>query len=138
MLRIIYGAKGSGKTQKLIAEANEMVEKSSGSLVFLTYTDRYKFDLNYNIRLINVENFGVGNEEQLAGFVKGILASNSDIDMLYVDGAHRITGKQPKDMQLFYDEVAKAGKNSAVEIVLSVSADELPSFLSSYDCEKVQ
>ena len=138
MLRIIYGAKGSGKTQKLIAEANEMVEKSSGNLVFLTYTDRYKFELNYNIRLINVENFSVGNEEQLAGFVKGILASNSDIDMIYIDGAHRITGKKPEDMQLFYDEIAKAGKNSAAEIVISVSSDALPSFLSSYDAEKVQ
>jgi len=138
MLRIVYGAKGSGKTQKLIAEANEMVEKSSGNIVFLTYTDRYQFELNYNIRLINVENFSVGSEEQLAGFVKGILSSNSDIDMLYVDGAHRITGKKPEDMQLFYDEIAKAGKNSAVEIVLSVSADPLPPFLTSYESEKVQ
>ncbi len=137
MLRLVYGAKGSGKTGKLIAEANEMVEKSSGSIVFLTYTDRYKFDLNYNIRLINVENFGVGSEEQLAGFVKGILASNSDIDMLYVDGAHRVTGKKPEDMQLFYDEISKASKNSAVEIVLSVSTDSLPEFLSSYESEKV-
>ena len=138
MLRIIYGAKGSGKTQKIIAEANEMVEKSSGSIVFLTYTDRYKFELNYNIRLINVENFAVGSEEQFAGFVKGVLASNSDIDMLYVDGAHRVTGKKPEDMQFFYDEIAKASKNSAMEIVLSVSSDVLPSFLSSYDSEKVQ
>ena len=138
MLRILYGAKGSGKTQKLIAEANEMVGKSSGSLVFLTYTDRYKFDLNYNIRLINVENFGIGSEAQLAGFVKGILASNSDIDMLYIDGAHRITGKAIEEMSFFYEEVAKASQNSAVEIVISVSADVLPSFLTSYDSEKVQ
>ena len=137
MLRIIYGAKGSGKTGKLIAEANEMVKKSAGNIVFLTYTDRYKFDLDYNIRLINVENFGVGSEEQLAGFVKGILASNSDIDMLYVDGAHRVTGKKTSDMQLFYDEIAKAAKNSAVEIVISCSTDILPGFLSSFDSEKV-
>ena len=137
MLRIIYGAKGSGKTGKLINEANDMVEKSAGSIVFLTYTDRYKFDLSYKIRLINVEDFGVGTEEQLAGFVKGILASNSDIDMLYIDGAHRVTGKKVEDMQLFYDEVAKAGKNSAVEIVLSASTDELPAFLQGFESEKV-
>jgi len=137
MLRIVYGAKGSGKTGKLINEANEMVEKSAGSIVFLTYTDRYKFDLSYKIRLINVENFGVGTEDQLAGFVKGILASNSDIDMLYIDGAHRVTGKKVEDMQLFYDEVAKASKNSAVEIVLSASTDELPAFLQGFESEKV-
>ena len=36
------------------------------------------------------------------------------------------------------EEVAKAGKNSAVEIVLSASVDVLPPFLSSFDSEKVQ
>jgi len=137
MVRIVYGAKGSGKTGKLINEANEMVKKSSGSIVFLTYTDRYKFDLSIQIRLINVENFGIGTEEELVGFIKGILASNSDIDMLYVDGAHRITGKKVEDMQLFYDEITKASKNSAVEIVLSASTDTLPAFLADVESEKV-
>ena len=137
MIRIVYGAKGSGKTGKLINEANEMVEKSAGSIVFLTYTDRYKFDLSYKIRLINVENFGVGTEEELAGFIKGILASNADIDMLYVDGAHRVTGKKVEDMQFFYDDIAKAGKNSAVEIVLSASTDVLPAFLADAESEMV-
>lgn len=138
MLRIVYGAKGSGKTSKMIDEANDMVQKSSGNIVFITYVDRYNFDLNYRIRVINAENFGVGTEEQLAGFVKGVLASNADIDMLYIDGAHRITGKKVADLGYFYDEVAKASKNSAVEIILSASTDVLPDFLKGYECEKVQ
>ena len=137
MVRIVYGAKGSGKTAKLINEANEMEKKSSGNVVFLTYTDRYKFDLSIQIRLINVQNFGVGSEEELAGFIKGILASNSDIDILYVDGAHRITGKNVADMQLFFDEVKNASRNSAVEIVLSASTDTLPAFLADAESEKV-
>ena len=138
MLRIVYGAKGSGKTAKLIDEANAMVDKTSGNIVFITYVDRYNFDLNYRIRVINATNFGVGTEEQLAGFVKGVMASNSDIDILYVDGAHRITGKAVADLSFFYDEIAKASKNSAVEIVLSASTDVLPDFLEKYENEKVK
>ena len=138
MLRIIYGAKGSGKTSKMIDEANAMMQKTSGSIVFITYVDRYNFDLNYRIRVINAGNFGVGTEEQLAGFVKGVMASNSDIDILYIDGAHRITGKPVAHLEYFYNEVAKAGKNSAVEIVLSASTDELPDFLAKYENEKVK
>ena len=137
MVRIVYGAKGSGKTAKLIDEANDIVKKSSGNVVFLTYTDRYKFDLSIQIRLINVQNFGVGSETELAGFVKGVLASNSDIDILYIDGAHRIVGKKVEDMQLFYDEVMKASRNCAVEIVLSASTDTLPAFLQDVENEKV-
>ena len=138
MLRIVYGAKGSGKTSKLIDEANAMVDKTSGNIVFITYVDRYNFELNYNIRVINATNFAVGTEEQLAGFVKGVMASNSDIDILYIDGAHRITGKAVADLQFFYDEIAGASKNSAVEIVLSASTDELPDFLADYENEKVK
>ena len=138
MLRIVYGVKGSGKTAKMIDEANAMMEKTSGSIVFITYVDRYNFDLNYRIRVINATNFGVGTEEQLAGFVKGVLASNSDIDILYIDGAHRITGKAVADLEYFYDEVAKAAKNSAVEIVLSASTDVLPEFLKGYENEEVK
>ena len=138
MLRIVYGAKGSGKTAKLIDEANAMVDKTSGNIVFITYVNRYNFELNYNIRVINATNFGVGTEEQLAGFVKGVMASNSDIDILYIDGAHRITNKAVADLGFFYDEVAKASKNSAVEIVLSASTDELPAFLEQYENEKVK
>ncbi len=51
MLRVVYGAKGSGKTQKLIDEANLMVEKTSGNIVFITYVDRYNFELNCHIPL---------------------------------------------------------------------------------------
>ncbi|MBO7390305.1 MAG: hypothetical protein J6U39_02565 [Clostridia bacterium] len=138
MLRIVYGAKGSGKTSKLIDEANAMVDKTSGNIVFITYVDRYNFDLNYRIRVINATNFGVGTEEQLAGFVKGVMASNSDIDILYIDGAHRITNKAVADLGFFYNEVAKAAKNSAVEIVLSASTDTLPDFLADYESEKVK
>ena len=138
MLRIIYGAKGSGKTSKMIDEANAMMKETSGSIVFITYVDRYNFDLNYRIRVINAANFGVDSEEQLAGFVKGVMASNSDIDILYIDGAHRITNKAVADLGFFYDEVAKASKNSAVEIVLSASTDELPDFLKGYENEKVK
>ena len=138
MIRIVYGAKGSGKTSKLIDEANTMVEKTSGNIVFITYVDRYNFDLNYRIRVINATNFGVGTEEQLAGFVKGVMASNSDIDILYIDGAHRITNKAVADLGFFYNEVAKAAQNSAVEIVLSASTDTLPDFLADYENEKVK
>ena len=138
MLRIVYGAKGSGKTSTLIDEANAMVDKTSGNIVFITYVDRYNFDLNYRIRVINATNFGVGTEEQLAGFVKGVMASNSDIDILYIDGAHRITNKAVADLGFFYNEVAKAAKNSAVEIVLSASTDTLPDFLADYESEKVK
>lgn len=66
------------------------------------------------------------------------MASNSDIDILYIDGAHRITGKPVSDLEYFYGEVAKAAKNSAVEIVLSASTDTLPDFLKGYENEKVE
>lgn len=137
MLRIIYGAKGCGKTSKVILEANIMAEKTSGNIVFITDTNRYKFELKYHIRLINVKNFDITTEDELIGFVKGVLASNSDIDVLYIDGAHRITNKSVEEMEEFYNQLDYTCKNSSVEIVCTASTDKLPDFLSSFESEKV-
>lgn len=137
MLRLIYGAKGSGKTANIIAEANEIAEKSTGSIVFLTDTDRYKFELKYHIRLINVTEYAIKTELGLTGFIRGVLASNADIDILYIDGAHRIIGKDVTEMESFYSALREIAGRCNVEIVATVSTDELPSFLDSYDKTRV-
>ena len=40
-MKIIYGSKGTGKTKIVIDEANALVEKAKGHIVFITDTKRY-------------------------------------------------------------------------------------------------
>ena len=44
MIKIIYGAKGSGKTKNIIDTANAAVADAKGHLIFITDTNRRHLD----------------------------------------------------------------------------------------------
>ena len=69
MLNLIYGAKGTGKTKKIIDKANSTI--SDGLTAFITDTDRYMFDIKRGIRFINGAEYGVTSEDGLVGLVMG-------------------------------------------------------------------
>jgi thymidine kinase len=134
MIELICGAKGSGKTKRMIDMANANIENASGSIVFLSDTDRYMYDIRYQIRFVNTEKHGIFTEEALLGFIKGILASDHDIESFYIDGAHRILKKDVSEMKSFYDALLAIARNSQTKFYVAVSKDveEMPDFLAEY------
>lgn len=137
MIKLITGAKGTGKTKIIIDMANDNVETAKGDIVFITDTDKYKFSLRYQIRLINVELLkkdGVTSEDALIGFIKGVLAGNHDIETLYIDGAHRILNKTVQEMEDFFNDIYDTAMTTDTRFVLTVSENEenFPEFLNKY------
>ena len=134
MIHLIYGAKGSGKTKKIIEMANASIDTAGGDIVFITDTNRYMFDIKYQIRFVNTEEHHIFTEEALLGFIKGLIAGNHDIKTIYIDGAHRIARKEVENMQDFYSELEAIAERQDVEFVLCVSKneEELPDLLKKY------
>lgn len=134
MIKLIYGAKGSGKTKKIIDMANDNVDAALGSIVFLSDTDRYMYDIRYQIRVVNTVKHGISTEEALLGFIKGILASDHDIESFYIDGAHRIVKKKVGEMEDFFSTIGEVAKHSQTNFIIAVSEDleNLPVFLQEY------
>ncbi|MEG1612590.1 MAG: hypothetical protein RR357_00305 [Clostridia bacterium] len=134
MIHLIYGAKGSGKTKRIIDMANESIENAHGDIVFITDTNRYMFSIKYQVRVINSEENHIFDEEALIGFIKGLIAGNHDIKTIYIDGVHRITKTQIEDMQHFYDVIDNLAAGHEIDFVISVSKDldEMPEFLKKY------
>ncbi len=134
MIKIICGPKGSGKTKRIIDQANSSVASAKGHLVFITDTKRYMYDVNRAIRFIDVTDYSIAGEDALCGFIKGVIAGNYDNESVYVDGVARIAGKDLKDMaQLFYMlEQVSAKRDLAVWITCSCSEEELPEFAKKY------
>ena len=54
MLNIIYGAKGSGKTQRIIEAANAAAEKSKGVVVYLTSEADHSGAVSNSVRYVDV------------------------------------------------------------------------------------
>lgn len=139
MIKLITGAKGTGKTKIIIDMANDNVESAKGDIVFITdREDGYKFTLRHQVRLINATVLRRGGapveESALIGFIMGILAGNHDIETLYVDGAHRMLDKTVHDMEDFFNDIYAVAKMTDTRIVLTVSEDEdkFPAFMDKF------
>ena len=134
MLKLIYGPKGEGKTKQLIDAANESAKSAKGHSVYVTDTTRYMYDLARNVRFIDVTEWAVAGEDALCGFIKGIAASDSDYEHIYVDGVTRICGKELKDLAgIFYMlEKLSIDNDITITITCSCSKEELPDFAVKY------
>lgn len=134
MIKIIYGAKGSGKTKNIIDTANAAVADAKGHLIFITDTKRYMYDLKRDIRFIDVSDYAVAGEEALCGFIKGVIAGNYDNEYVFVDGVARITGKDLKDMAAFFYMLDKVSEMRSLQICVTCSCakEDLPDFVAKY------
>lgn len=134
MIKVIYGAKGTGKTKKMIDAANEAAKQAKGHLIFVTDSKRGMYDLDRAVRFIDVSEYDVAGEAALCGFVKGVIAGNYDNEYVFIDGVVRIAGKPVQELAAFFYMLDKVAKNDDIVITVSVSAakEELPDFVTKY------
>lgn len=134
MLTLVYGAKGSGKTKRIISLANESIDQTNGEIVFITDTNRYMFDIKYQIRAINIKEHSIVTQEGMIGFFKGVLAGNHDITHMFIDGIHRIINKDVADLEWVYKKLEEIAAKSDVKFIVTVSKDkgEIPDYLQKY------
>ena len=134
MIKIIYGAKGTGKTKMMIDAANEAVKVAKGHLIFITDSKRGMYDLEREVRFIDVSEYDVAGEAALCGFIKGVIAGNHDNEYVFIDGVVRIAGKPVQELAAFFYMLDKVAKNDNIVITVSVSAakEELPDFVTKY------
>lgn len=134
MIKLIYGAKGTGKTKIAIDSANKSAKETKGLVVFVTDTNRGMFDLDYQVRLINTQEYNVSGVEVLRGFLKGVVAANTDNQHIYLDGVSRITNKPLDELEEFFTTMEKLGNEHNVEFVITCSAarEDLPKYLEKY------
>ena len=90
MLKLMIGVKGTGKTKTLIEMVNEAVKTSYGSVVCIEKGEKLRYDIKYQARLVNTEEYLVTDAQSLYGFIAGILASNHDVTELFIDSALKI------------------------------------------------
>ena len=134
MIKVIYGAKGTGKTKILIDAANATVSEAKGHMIFISDSKRGMYDLEREVRFIDLSEYDIAGEAALCGFIKGVIAGNNDNEYVYIDGIVRIAGKPVSELAAFFYMLEKVGKDDGVTITVSVSAEkaELPDFVTKY------
>ncbi len=134
MIKVIYGAKGTGKTKMMIDAANATVEVAKGHMIFITDSKRGMYDLEREVRFIDTSDYDIAGEAALCGFVKGVIAGNHDNEYVFIDGVVRIAGKPVQELAAFFYMLDKAAKDSNITVTVSVTGtrEELPDFVSKY------
>ena len=134
MIKIIAGNKGSGKTKRLIDMTNETAKTTSVNVVFLDKDNSYMYEIDRAIRFVNVNDYRVQSAEMFLGFLGGMLASNYDISVIFIDAFLKLIGINIADADWFFTSLEQYGQKHDVTFVLSVSADPetLPDFAKAY------
>ena len=134
MLKLIIGVKGTGKTKTLINMVNTAVENSTGDVVCIEKGVKLRYDVKYQARLINTEEFFIDDAQSLYGLLAGIFASNHDVTDLFIDSAYKICKNNTADFDIFVDEVSKLAEKVGVNVVMtsSIPADEATDTVKKY------
>ena len=121
MLKLIIGVKGTGKTKALISMVNTAVEHSQGDVVCIEKGVKLRYDVKYQARLIDTNEYFVDDAQSLYGFVAGIFASNHDVTDLFIDSALKICNNDLAAFDTFVEEVSKLAEKLNINIVITSS-----------------
>ena len=131
MINLIYGAKGSGKTQKIIDAVNDKAKTAEGNVVFITDNAR-SLDIDKSVRFINIKDYNIKWDCCLSAFIKGMVAANTDNTAFYIDGISRIIGKPAQELEEVMTEIENISTMHGVDLTLTISTAELPKFMKKY------
>ena len=123
MIHVIMGLKGSGKTKKLIDSIHKAVEHASGDVVCIEYGKKLTYDVNYRVRLVDSEEYGIRNLDMLKGFLSGLHAGNFDITQVYIDNLYKTIGNDRAAGEAFILWAADFAAANSMEITMTVSDD---------------
>lgn len=123
MIQIIMGLKGSGKTKKLINAINEAVASAHGDVVCIEYGKKLTYDVNYRVRLVDSQEYGISNPDMLKGLLSGLHAGNFDITNVYIDNLYKTIGTDHDAAEEFILWCAKFAEANKMNITITVSDD---------------
>ena len=128
MIEIICGDKGKGKTKELLDKVNSSIKGNEGSIVFLDKSQKHMYELNNQVRLINVMDYPIDNCDEFLGFICGIISQDHDLEEMYLDSFLKLSCLEGEDIEATYRTLETISEKYHITFVLSISmdADTLP------------
>ena len=124
MVRLIMGAKGSGKTKHLIEMINNAAKDEPGNVVCIEANRTMTYDIHYHIRLIDADEYKLNSYDLLRGFISGLYAGNYDITQVFIDNLCKIVGGGvDKDTEEFLNWLDIFGERNNIKFTATISAE---------------
>lgn len=134
MIKLIIGIKGTGKTKRIVSMANDALQTTNGSVVFIEKGRKLIHEVKHQARLVDTDEYIINDARSLYGFVTGIFASNHDVTDIFIDSALKICCNDMTEFVEFITKLDKFVKAHDINIVItsSIAPEELPADLSGY------
>lgn len=125
MVELIVGEKGKGKTKVMLDRAASDLSASTGNIIYLDKDLKHMHSLDHNIRLIDINEYGIENTDQFTGFINGIISQNNDIEEIILD-SYLTIAYLDTDEGLVHnvERLEKMSEQFGVKFLVSVSRDK--------------
>ena len=123
MVNLMIGEKGSGKTQRMIEKANEVIKASKGNVFFLKKTHRDTYSLSFNVRVVCMDDYdAICNPDKYVGFIYGMTSANHDIEAIFIDGICKYAGINMENLPYIVENLNRVSSESNIDFYVSLSA----------------
>ena len=124
MVKVIMGLKGSGKTKRLIHDINTAVKNETGSMVCIEKGTKLRYDIDIHVRLIDYQEYRIGEMSFLKGFISGLHAGNFDISHIFIDSFYKLIDNPcMADVEEFVIWCDQFGEANNMDFTIVVSDD---------------
>jgi len=135
MIKVIAGAKGTGKTAQLVDDINEQAVQENNNIVCIERGNRLDRLLKYKIRKIDIDEYPSEGYDQLLSFIAGITAKDYDLTHIYIDSVFKVAKDDNlQDLALFLKKLDAFLADSALVVTVVCSSDSagLPAEIQKY------
>lgn len=134
MIHVFVGNKGAGKTKRMISYANDDARRAKGHIIYVSDNLEDIFQLNSNIRLVDLSNFTINSVDNLKSFIYGIISQDYDIDKIFIDNLSSILNDDSKSISKFMDFAGKLGLQQNIDFILGINniKDEYSQYKAEY------
>ena len=124
MVRLIMGAKGSGKTKQLIELINNAAKDEPGNVVCIEANRNMTYDIHYHIRLIDAQEYKLNSFQLMRGFISVLYAGNYDISQVFIDNLCKVVGAEVgPETEEFLNWLDAFGERNNIKFTVTISAD---------------
>ncbi len=133
MIKLIVGAKGSGKTKTMIEQINQAAKTTKGNVVVIEKSMKLTYDIDHAVRLVDLDEYKIEGVDMMYGFLSGVIASNYDITHLFIDGVLKVCGRDYEKVGRLFDVLNRmSGDQMQITITVSADAEELPESIKKF------
>ena len=124
MIQLFFNQRGAGKSKNLVKLANEEIEKSKGSIIFIDNDNKRMLQLNKKVRLIPMDSYCIKSYDQFYGFLQGIISRDYDVESIYIDSiANILEDIELEDLENYLGKIELMSRELDVNVFVTIHGD---------------